>query len=82
MGYMMVAAGNDNLFRRLCAAIGRPGLAEEADFARNADRVVNRRGLVPILTDIFATEPMAVWVGAARCRRVFRTARSRLWTRW
>ena len=60
-GFMMVAAGNDNLFRRLCAAIDRPGLAEEARFRTNAERVVNRRELVPILTDIFRTAPMAVW---------------------
>jgi crotonobetainyl-CoA:carnitine CoA-transferase CaiB-like acyl-CoA transferase len=60
-GFMMVAAGNDNLFRRLCAAIGRPGLAEEARFRTNAERVVNRRELVPILTDIFRTAPIAVW---------------------
>jgi crotonobetainyl-CoA:carnitine CoA-transferase CaiB-like acyl-CoA transferase len=60
-GFMMVAAGSDNLFRRLCAAIGRPGLAEESRFASNAERVVNRRELVPILTDLFRTAPMAVW---------------------
>src|SRR5919206_4577192 len=29
-GYVMVAAGNDNLFRRLAAVIERPGLAEDA----------------------------------------------------
>ena len=57
----MVAAGNDNLFRRLCGAIGRPGLAEEARFRSNPERVVNRRELIPILTDIFRTVPMAVW---------------------
>jgi crotonobetainyl-CoA:carnitine CoA-transferase CaiB-like acyl-CoA transferase len=60
-GFMMVAAGNDNLFRRLCAAIGRPRLAKEARFRSNAERVVNRRELVPILSDIFRTAPMAVW---------------------
>src|SRR5262249_20289319 len=31
-GYMMVAAGNDNLFRRLCGAIGRPTLVEDPRF--------------------------------------------------
>jgi crotonobetainyl-CoA:carnitine CoA-transferase CaiB-like acyl-CoA transferase len=60
-GFMMVAAGNDNLFRRLCAAVGHPGLAEETRFRSNAERVVNRRVLVPILTDLFRTAPMAVW---------------------
>jgi crotonobetainyl-CoA:carnitine CoA-transferase CaiB-like acyl-CoA transferase len=60
-GFMMVAAGNDNLFRRLCAAIGRPGLAEEPRFRTNADRVVNRGELVPILTDLFKTAPISAW---------------------
>ena len=31
-GYMMVAAGNDNLFRRLAAVLDRPGLAEDPRF--------------------------------------------------
>ena len=60
-GFMMVAAGNDNLFRRLCAAISRPGLADEPRFRSNAERAVNRRELVPILSDLFRTAPMAVW---------------------
>jgi crotonobetainyl-CoA:carnitine CoA-transferase CaiB-like acyl-CoA transferase len=60
-GHIMVAAGNDNLFRRLCAAIARPGLADDPCFRTNKDRVVNRRALVPILEDIFAAEPIAAW---------------------
>jgi len=60
-GYIMVAAGNDNLFRRLTAAIGRPHLADDPRFRTNRDRVVHRDVLVPILADIFAGEPIAVW---------------------
>jgi crotonobetainyl-CoA:carnitine CoA-transferase CaiB-like acyl-CoA transferase len=60
-GHIMVAAGNDNLFRRLCTAIGRPGLAEDSRYRTNSDRVVNRRTLIPILSDLFATQPLAVW---------------------
>jgi crotonobetainyl-CoA:carnitine CoA-transferase CaiB-like acyl-CoA transferase len=60
-GYIMVSAGNDNLFRRLCTAIGRPGLAEDPRFRTNSDRVVNRQALIPILDDLFATEPIATW---------------------
>jgi crotonobetainyl-CoA:carnitine CoA-transferase CaiB-like acyl-CoA transferase len=60
-GYIMVSAGNDNLFRRLCAAVGRPGLAEDPRFRTNKDRVVNRQTLIPILSDLFASEPVAVW---------------------
>ncbi len=60
-GYMMVAAGNDNLFRRLASVIDRPGLAEDPRFSSNKERVVHRKELVPILADIFATRPRAEW---------------------
>jgi crotonobetainyl-CoA:carnitine CoA-transferase CaiB-like acyl-CoA transferase len=60
-GYMMVAAGNDNLFRRLCAALDRPGLAEDPRFRTNGDRVVHRAELVPILSEIFAARPRREW---------------------
>jgi crotonobetainyl-CoA:carnitine CoA-transferase CaiB-like acyl-CoA transferase len=60
-GHIMVAAGNDNLFCRLCAAIGQPGLAEDPRFHTNSDRVVNRQALVEIISDLFATEKIAVW---------------------
>ena len=60
-GHIMVAAGNDNLFRRLCNAIGRSGLAEDPRFRTNGDRVVNRRALIPILSDLFASRPLADW---------------------
>jgi crotonobetainyl-CoA:carnitine CoA-transferase CaiB-like acyl-CoA transferase len=60
-GHIMVAAGNDNLFRRLCTAIGRPDLAEDPRFRTNGDRVVNRRALIPILADRFAGERIAAW---------------------
>jgi crotonobetainyl-CoA:carnitine CoA-transferase CaiB-like acyl-CoA transferase len=60
-GHIMVAAGNDNLFRRLCSAIGRPGLAEDPRFRTNKDRVVNRTALIGVLSDLFASEPISVW---------------------
>jgi crotonobetainyl-CoA:carnitine CoA-transferase CaiB-like acyl-CoA transferase len=60
-GDMMVAAGNDNLFRRLVCALDRPGLAEDPRFRSNRDRVVHRAELVPILAEIFATKPVAHW---------------------
>src|SRR5271170_4396898 len=52
-GYLMVAAGNDNLFRRLCGVVARPDLAEDPRFRSNKDRVVNRAALIAILDDIF-----------------------------
>src|SRR5260370_5584591 len=61
--HMMVAAGNDNLFRRLCAALDRPGLAEDPRFHTNGDRVVHRAELIPILAAAFAGQPIAHWAG-------------------
>jgi crotonobetainyl-CoA:carnitine CoA-transferase CaiB-like acyl-CoA transferase len=60
-GDMMVAAGNDNLFRRLAAALDRPDLAEDKRFRSNKDRVVHRAELVPILAAIFRARPVAYW---------------------
>ena len=60
-GWMMVAAGNDNLFRRLCATLDRPALAEEPRFASNKHRVVHRHELIPILADLLATRTRADW---------------------
>jgi crotonobetainyl-CoA:carnitine CoA-transferase CaiB-like acyl-CoA transferase len=60
-GHIMVAAGNDNLFRRLCTAIARPDLARDPRFRTNKDRVGHRQSLIAILDDIFAAEPIAIW---------------------
>src|SRR5438105_3606083 len=60
-GYMMVAAGNDNLFRRLCAVLDRPSLAEDPRFRGNKDRVVHRAELVPILAEIFVHKRRMEW---------------------
>lgn len=61
-GELMVVAGNDRLFRALCAAIGRPDLADDPRFATNPLRAENRAGLVPELERCFAAEPSAVWL--------------------
>jgi crotonobetainyl-CoA:carnitine CoA-transferase CaiB-like acyl-CoA transferase len=41
-GHLMIAAGNDGLFGRLCQALGHPEWAEDEHFRRNRDRVTNR----------------------------------------
>ena len=46
-GWQMIAAGNDNLFRKLCGALGLDSLIADPDFATNAERVVNRELLIP-----------------------------------
>jgi crotonobetainyl-CoA:carnitine CoA-transferase CaiB-like acyl-CoA transferase len=54
-GWLMIAAGNDNLYRRLCATLGQPELGEDARFLTNGDRVVNRGVLVPMIEEITRT---------------------------
>jgi crotonobetainyl-CoA:carnitine CoA-transferase CaiB-like acyl-CoA transferase len=60
-GHLMVAAGNDNLFRKLCAVVGEPDLADDPRFARNAGRVENRAVIVAILSGALARDTRATW---------------------
>ncbi len=48
-GTVMVAAGNNAIFRRLCRALGVESLAGEARFATVADRLANRQELHDLL---------------------------------
>ncbi|MBO0766939.1 MAG: CoA transferase, partial [Hyphomicrobiaceae bacterium] len=45
-GWLMIAAGNDNLFRKLCVALGLVELGSNPDFATNEGRVRNRERLI------------------------------------
>jgi crotonobetainyl-CoA:carnitine CoA-transferase CaiB-like acyl-CoA transferase len=45
-GHVMIAAGNDATFRRLCHALELPGLAEDPRLATNPGRVAHREELV------------------------------------
>jgi crotonobetainyl-CoA:carnitine CoA-transferase CaiB-like acyl-CoA transferase len=48
-GYINIAAGNDDIFRRVCIALDLPTLADDARFATNAERVHNRAALLAAL---------------------------------
>jgi crotonobetainyl-CoA:carnitine CoA-transferase CaiB-like acyl-CoA transferase len=48
-GYLMIAAGTDVLFGRLCRALGRPDLVADPRFADNPGRVRHRDALLPAL---------------------------------
>jgi crotonobetainyl-CoA:carnitine CoA-transferase CaiB-like acyl-CoA transferase len=61
-GEFAVAAGNDAIFARLCAAIGQPELAADERFATNAARLERREELAAILEAAFAGAPAAEWM--------------------
>src|SRR5262249_17976409 len=48
-GHLMITAGTDALFGRLCRALGRPDLADDPRFADNPGRVRHRDALLPAL---------------------------------
>jgi crotonobetainyl-CoA:carnitine CoA-transferase CaiB-like acyl-CoA transferase len=61
-GWIAVAAANDALYRRLCAALELPGLAQDERFATNAARVVHREELVALLADRFRERSVDAWL--------------------
>ncbi len=65
-GALMVAVGNDEQFRRLCAALELPELAADPRYATNADRVRGRHDLVAALAARLATRPRTDWLAALR----------------
>jgi crotonobetainyl-CoA:carnitine CoA-transferase CaiB-like acyl-CoA transferase len=60
-GHLMIASGNDNLFRKLCAVIGQPALADDPRFTRNAGRVEHREEIIAILSAALAQDSRAAW---------------------
>lgn len=60
-GYLIVAAGNDNLWRRLCAAINRDELAGDPRFTDNPSRVRHRDELAAELSATFRSRPTGAW---------------------
>ncbi|MFM0138060.1 CaiB/BaiF CoA transferase family protein [Caballeronia grimmiae] len=63
-GTIMVAAGNDRLFRRLCDVLAVHALAADARFATNGARVQNRVELIDLLHAEFRKAGSAHWLAA------------------
>lgn len=63
-GFVMVAVGNDSLWRRFTAAIEREDLEKDDRFTTNALRVEHRDILVPLISSILSERTTAEWVHA------------------
>ncbi len=68
--HIILAVGNDGQFARFCEVAGRPDLAADARFARNADRVRHRAELVPALEVIMKSRSKADWLPALEAAKV------------
>lgn len=63
-GHLMVAAGNDRLFHKLCAALQRGDLADNSKYQTNAGRVTHRHDLAQQLTQTFSERSSQYWIAA------------------
>ena len=63
-GELVVAAGNDSLFRRLCGVLGHPEWADDARFASNPDRVRHADLLYGLIEAEMPARTSAQWIAA------------------
>jgi crotonobetainyl-CoA:carnitine CoA-transferase CaiB-like acyl-CoA transferase len=61
-GWIMIAAGNEDLFRRLCRALDATELLTDARYATPAQRVAHRDPLHAAIEDRLRTAPSASWL--------------------
>jgi CoA:oxalate CoA-transferase len=60
---LVIAAGNDTLFGKLCRALGRPDLVEDPRFRTNPDRMRHVDALKETLEGVLRQAPASHWLG-------------------
>ena len=60
-GWLNLGVANDEHWRRFCQVVGRTDLAEDARYAKAADRVRHRVELVPIVRTIMRSATRDAW---------------------
>ncbi len=58
---LVIAIGNDAMWRRFCLAVGLPELVERAELAENAGRRVHRDMLIELVSARLTLRPAAEW---------------------
>src|SRR3989449_3756522 len=61
-GEVILACGNDNLYRKFCEAAGCAELARDPRFATNGKRVENRAELTRLLGEVFKKRSKREWL--------------------
>jgi len=61
-GWIVIAAGNNNLFQRLAGALGHPEWVNDPQMLTNPDRVTHRERLNALIADEIIKEPMDSWI--------------------
>jgi len=63
-GWVVIAAANDNLFRRFASTVGHPEWAEDPEMNSNSNRVRNRERVNALVADVIRTKPRQHWIDA------------------
>jgi crotonobetainyl-CoA:carnitine CoA-transferase CaiB-like acyl-CoA transferase len=61
-GWFVVACLTNAFFNRLCTALGREDLLQDARFASNRRRIEHRAEIVALLTEVFRTRDRDHWI--------------------
>jgi crotonobetainyl-CoA:carnitine CoA-transferase CaiB-like acyl-CoA transferase len=64
--FLLVAGGNDRLFKILCDVIDMPQLVDDPMYGSNILRVENREVLIPIIQERLLTKPRDEWLAKLR----------------
>ncbi|MFG1265789.1 MULTISPECIES: CaiB/BaiF CoA transferase family protein [Xanthobacter] len=67
---IMLTAGNDAQFHRLCEAIGHPQMGRDPRFSNSLARISNRAALSAELEAIFVQKPAAHWLAVLEAAEV------------
>ncbi len=65
-GYINVACGNDNMWRKFCSVLGQESWPEDERFRTNADRVGHRRQLGALIEPVMLERTQDEWIEALR----------------
>jgi len=60
-GWMVIAIGNDSIWKRFCAVIGREDLSEHPEFKTNSLRSRNRKALIEIVEKVMVEKTSRDW---------------------
>jgi crotonobetainyl-CoA:carnitine CoA-transferase CaiB-like acyl-CoA transferase len=61
-GEIVIAVGNDEIWKRFCTAAGLPELADDARFTTNKDRMANYETMRPPIDRVFRAATCAEWI--------------------
>ena len=61
-GFLNLAVGNDDMYRRLCDVLGVPELGADPRFAKNLERVEHRQALDVVIVERLSTRTVAEWI--------------------